>query len=466
MTPRLGAGRPLAAVAIGLALIQLLLFWPGIASFDIVYIYAERVRHDVGDWHPPILIRLWSTLIALGLKGTGPLLLIQLGLFWLGIGLLAAACIDTGRRAAAWALLAAALLPPVSGWMIEVVKDSQMTGALVAAAGLAGHYRLRGRPMPGLAIAGVALALLYATLLRPNGLFATAPLAALLACHGRRAVACVASAVLPLLAVAIMAPLLNHQLFAARPAHAERSQQLFDMAGIADRAGLPSIPGVARDRWAEAERHACYTPFAWDSYSTRQGCTAVWAAVRDRPLARDWAAAIVQHPVAYLGHRLAHWNMSLRFLVAAGEPRGTTQKYSTPNPWRLGSDEAAAPRISYKIQKILAETPLGWPFAWFAWGLALLGVAATMPRTPHRDLAIALAASGVTQVASLFFVSVAADQRYHAWPIAAIALATALLAGDRLPRRRAGIAAAVLVLLCLCAAVARATMTANWPAGF
>jgi hypothetical protein len=463
------AGRPFAVAAALLGLAQLALFYPGIASYDIVFAYGEWMAHAVSDWHPPVLIRLWQGLAGLGLPGLGSLYLLQTLLLWLGLGLLAVAQARAGRRWSAALLLLVGVLPPISGWMAEVLKDTQLTAALVAATGVVGHYRLRGRPMPPAAVAGAALLLLYATLLRQNALFSTLPLAAGLAIGERRGRQAARPAMLAgglALLVALLAPAINHRLFDARPAHAERSAQLYDMAGIAHFAGLATIPGIPPAMWAEAERRGCYTPYAWDSYDMPATCPPIWAAVRDRPLTADWLALIARHPIAYAEHRLAHFNTTLRFLTARQEPRAASQKRSTPNPWGLGLGESRAAAISFKVQSIFAASPFGWPIAWAALGLSLLWMGAALPRSPRRDLALALAASALVQMASFLIVSVAADFRYHHWPIAAIAMATALLAGEPLPISRVRRAGLALLALCLVTGAARLALVPHWPAGF
>ncbi len=469
LTSPVGSSRwptAIAGVAALLGLAQLALFYPGIASYDVVFAFGEYRAHAVADWHPPVLIRLWQGLATLGLPGLGSLYLIQTLLLWLGLGLLATAQAREGRRWSAAALLLVGILPPVFGWMAEVLKDTQFTAALAAATGVAGHYRLRGRPMPWAAVGGVALLLLYATLLRQNALFSTVPLAAGLAVaeRGGRARAPIAAGLV--LLVALLAPAINPRISDARPAYAERSMQLYDMAGIAHFARLPTIPGVAPAIWAEAERRGCYTPYAWDSYDMPQSCPPIWATLRDRPLTADWLGLIVAHPIAYAEHRLGHWNTTLRFLTARQEPRAAAQKRSTPNPWGLGLGESRAAAVSFKVQSIFAATPLGWPVAWAGLGLAVLWAGAALPRSPRRDLALTLALSGLVQMASSLVVSVAADFRYHHWPIVAIAMAGALLVGEPLPTYRVRRSALILLALCVVTAAARFALTPHWPAGF
>lgn len=470
--PAPSSGKQLPLIIAGsatlLGLAQLALFYPGIASYDLIFAVREWASHAVGDWHPPVLIRLWQGLGATGLPALGTLYLIQTLLLWLGLGLLAVAQAREGRRRSAILLLMVGVLPPVFGWMSEVLKDSQLSAALIAATGLVGHGRLRGRRVPPLAVGGVALLLLYATLLRQNALFSTLPLAAGLATSGQGPRPAVRPAILAgslVLLVALLSPLLNRHVFDARPAHAERSLQLYDMAGIAHFAELPTVPGVAPAEWAEAERRGCYSGYAWDSYDMPANCPPIWATVRDRPLGRDWIGLILAHPIAYAEHRLNHWNTTLRFLVPRGEPRAAAQKYSTPNPWGLGLGHSPISAASYKVQALFAATPLDWPVLWFALGLAMIWACSAMQPSPGRNLAGVLALSAVTQIASFLVVSVAADFRYHHWPIAAIAIAAALLAGEPVPAGRIRAAGIGIAAIIIAGGLARLLLAPHWPAG-
>src|SRR5204862_195886 len=92
------------------------------------------------------------------------------------------------RPRGALAVLTIGLVPPWLGWQVAVLKDAQMTGALLAAVGLIGWWRLRDRAVPGWAWVPIALLLGYAALVRANAIFAIAPLVAFLLAErwGRR----------------------------------------------------------------------------------------------------------------------------------------------------------------------------------------------------------------------------------------------------------------------------------------
>src|SRR3954452_18115298 len=163
-----------AAVAAWAAM--LVIWWPGAAMYDSVDQYGQALRGAYDDWHPPIMARLWS-LFLLAWPGQAPMFVLQAALYWLGLGLVAAALARERAPRAAAAMLALGALPLFAGWQAAVLKDAQMTGAMLAATGIACWWRLAGRRLPVAAGAVVALLLLYAALVRTNAVFAVAPLA-------------------------------------------------------------------------------------------------------------------------------------------------------------------------------------------------------------------------------------------------------------------------------------------------
>lgn len=106
-----------------------------------------------------------------------------------------------------------------------------------------------------------------------------------------------------------------------------------------------------------------------------------------------------------------------------------------------------------------AGTPLGWPIVWTLLALVVVPVAWGRRNESAAGLALALAGSAVGMEASLLVVSIAADLRYHLWPMAASALALILLA-DGPPIRRGPGMLAVLALVGVVAAglYARSTL--------
>lgn len=415
------------AVAV-LAAVQARLFYPGIVDADSGYQYREFHGGVVGDWHPPAMTRLWQGLEAIGLTGSGPLLILHLALFWSGIALLAAALALRGRAWPAVAIIGCSLIPTVFGWMTVVIKDSSLTASLIAATGIVAWYGLAGRKVTVTARCGVAALLAYALLVRGNAVFAVLPLAGVLAgAAERRGWRGPATVALAAVAAMLATPAINHAVLRAEPDHAEHSLMVFDIAGIAHFAALPTLAGVSGARWADATRRGCYTPYTWDAFASGGACGWAYDKLDGGPIAGDWIAAIFAHPLAYARHRVAHWNATLRFVVPSGLDNAVSDAGSTPNPFGIGAPGSRAHWELKRIETLAAATPLGWPCVYFALALSVGFFAWRSPLGPLRTVTLALAASSATQFASFAVVSVASDMRYHHWAILAAALSAVLL---------------------------------------
>lgn len=447
-----------ALLACALLLLSLALFWPGVATYDAVTQYAQALSGRYDDWHPPIMARLWSLLDPADLGG-GPMLGLQLLGYWLGLGALALG-VD-GRRALA--ILAIGLFPPLLGWQGVIVKDSQMVGALVAASGLVGLYRLRDRPVPVGAWIAVAICLGYATLIRANAVFSTVPLMLLLSRRQwspfQLGFALLATTTL----ILAVSPSINQDIFGAADSGVRRSEPLYDLAGIATRASDGAVPGLSPSAVAALDRAHCVKPLFWDPLGETPACTNAIAPLAHRKVSDLYialAVAAAQHPLAYLSHRLAHLNSSERWLVPWHWPLAAPPARSEPN--HLGLRNPASPVAPYwqHLAATIAETPPGWPIFWMVmmiWGLwaALRG-----PQDPRARLAIALFGSALCQELSFTLISLSSDLRYHLWPIMATALGWALIAGRPTGRRRVQIMGAILAVIMVSGLAARMILPA------
>jgi hypothetical protein len=430
-------------------------WWPGTALYDSVDQYGQAVRGAYEDWHPPIMARLWA-ILHLCWDGQAPMFVLQAALYWLGLGLIAAALAGQRRRGGAAAVLAIGIWPVFSGWEAAVLKDAQLVAALVAAVGILGWWRLRGRRVPLWVAALAAPLILYATLVRGNAVFATVPLAfALAGWFGLRAWWMRAGAMLAATAaVLLVTPFVNHRLLGAEETGIARTLPTFDLAGIAHGAGPEAAPVLNPDLWQETEARHCYTPFFWDPYGDESRCGFIVDELDDAApgsaLFGAWAGSAARHPLAYAAHRLAHWNETLRWLVPRGRPLAAPPAESEPNALGLASPGPAAEPWA-AAAGWLAASPFGWPILWLAAAAAALWAA----RRNVDSIAFALALSAATLEASFALVSISADLRYHLWPMLATSLAWVLLAGAPLPRRFRWIALAMGGVLLVAGAAAR-----------
>jgi len=261
-------------------------------------------------------------------------------------------------------------------------------------------------------------------------------------------------------AVLILNPILNRYVFRAEHTGVEDSLPLYDMAGIAHKAHLAVLPGLDPQGWAAAEKKGCYTPFFWDPYGEGSQCGDIGDAVifdhlDDRRMMAEWARIVAAHPLAYLEHRIGHFNANLRFWVGPGEPDADPPTDSEPNSDGLGARANPGGQELAAAAHLMAVSPLGWPVAWLVVSAGLLWASVGLT-DPRARLGRALALSAFCMSASFALVSIASDLRYHLWSMVAAALALILLLDTRaLDRRRGFIAGAVLAVVILLGTIAR-----------
>jgi hypothetical protein len=414
-----------SAWAAGLALS--LSFWPGIMAWDSARQYSQALSGRFDDWHPPLMEWIWRLLIPL-MPGPAPMLALQLGLYGAALGLIAYRSWQGGSKTQTIGLAAAGLFPPTLLLMATITKDSLMAAALMAAFALLACFSDRRLAR----FFGVAL-ILVASCLRYNAFLAGLPLL-LMAMPPRWAAH---RGKLALFTVGAAAALLLVMPVANRLLHAERSGValsliIFDLGGITAHGGGDAFPPMAVDH-PIAVNQGCYFPERWDNYSwwVDPECPIRFETVRAAFTGQRinpemfWAKAIAAHPLAYLAHRLDHWNIASQFLV-----RKTTERWITsasdPNEWGFHVVPNAANRLVSSAVWAVNSTPFGWPCWWltFSAGLVLLAY-----RLPRSGQVLALAGSALLYELGYGAFSVAAELRYHCWPMIAALIAAVMLAG-------------------------------------
>ena len=451
--------RHITITAVALCIASLALFWPGTAMYDTVTQYQQVLSGVYDDWHPPAMARVWALLAPLG-PGATPMLVLQLVTYWLGLGLIATALARIGRTRGAAAILAIGLLPPFLGWQGVVLKDAQLAGALLAAVGIIGWWRLARRPLPRAMYIPVALLLAYAVLVRANAVFIVVPLIVTLAPRPAHPLTKLVAGLVAVVAVLGVAPIVNHQLLRAQPSGVEATQALYDIAGIAARTPDANTIGLTRQETAIVIQRRCAKPFFWDPLGDDAHCGTTMARLRALPtttLYLTLASAALHHPIAYAGHRFAHLNSTDRWLVPFHWPSAAPPVASEPNTIGLANPSAGA-RAWEVLTAMIVETPLGWPIAWIVVAITALAASLSRPRDPVRELATALLVSALALEVSFAALSIASDLRYHLWPMIATAVSVVLLT-DRAPPRRVLMIGAMALTIVICSGlVARMTL--------
>lgn len=420
-------------ITVGTA-VELAAFWPGIMTWDAIRQYGQAVSGRYDDWHPPAMNWLWHQLRH-GAAGPAPMLALQAMLYASGTGLLAVAALRRGQRWGSIAILLFAASPIALVLLGTILKDSLFAGTLLLAAGLIAmpseHHR-----WPKFA---AIILLIAAATLRFNAVPACLPLlVALTPPAWRRSPARFnATAVLAVVPLVLALPLANAALRAQRSG-VELSLVIYDLGGIGRFANANVFPPTEVANPVAVNR-ACYSPVSWDRYAwwgeepCAIGFETVQAPLRAHHAAyRWWFAAIVAHPLAYLDHRLAHFDRNTRFLVRDGDLPGLSLA-SDPNRWGYAVAPNPVNRGITTVATMALATPLGWPACWIAlaFGLVVLRPTISQPGGKDADVASALAWSALLYALSYLPLSVASEVRYHFWTITATGAAAALMLGQR-----------------------------------
>ncbi|HTL63371.1 MAG TPA: hypothetical protein VL305_00095, partial [Pseudolabrys sp.] len=78
-------------IAAGLAVagfgLTLLIFYPGIMTYDAKYVYEDIAKHTLGDWQSPAMTVLWALIDPIA-PGSASMFLLTAAAYWLAFGVL------------------------------------------------------------------------------------------------------------------------------------------------------------------------------------------------------------------------------------------------------------------------------------------------------------------------------------------------------------------------------------------
>ena len=353
--------------------LTLLVFYPGIMTYDGKYVYEDIAKAVWGDWQSPVMTVLWGLINPVA-PGAASMFLLIATSYWLAFGLLAFALV---RRAILLALLLPllALTPPAFVFAGIIWRDVLFSVTWLLAGSIAfvaadrppsRACRFRRWRLRCAALASCCVRMLLSqrrcsphTSIWPNQF------------SWKR------TAILFLPAMAVFFGLVQVVYYGALGAirqHPLQSIMVFDLGGISHFTRQNQFPV----RWNEAETdlllNVCYKPTEWDIYWTRTPCQFVMHKLETEEkvfgtpaVTSAWINAITHHPVAYLEHRTAFmWN----FLAGSNltmwliDIEDTTK---TPFP-----DRSAFVAVK-NIHDALKPTPL---FRAGSWLLVCIGICA------------------------------------------------------------------------------------------
>ena len=416
--------------------LTLLVFYPGVMTYDARYVYNDIAQGFLGDWQSPVMTVLWAAIDPIA-PGSASMFLLIAALYWLAFGLLAFAI----ARRSFWlavALLGLAMSPPAFVFVGIIWRDVLLASAWLLAAALAFAFAKHGN-RPRLAAQAVAFALLaFGVLLRPNALIAAPVLAVYIAWprefSSKRAAVMFVPAIVGLFA---LVQVTYYGVLGAARQNLHHAIMVFDLGGISHFSKQNQFPVSWTGPQTEMVTTGCYRPIEWDIYRTKP-CDFVMERLKTENLfgspvlAHAWRRAIATHPVAYLQHRAAlMWN----FLTGENFTMWT-QDLDEQSQTQLPDRYAFAAVIA--MHDALKPTPLFRTGTWLLICSVVCAFGWRRRNTPAGAFAIGVCGSAAVYVMTYFAIGVGLDFRYGYWAVLAGiagAVATALpQTGEVVPR--------------------------------
>ena len=324
-------------------------FYPGTVANDSYDMYSGAFHNNIGNWHSVLLTRFWRLIVSItSIKGIYvliPFMTICIGLYIIARNI--SKGIFTGLIC-----VIILLIPPVFVFLTVALKDTYLASFAFLIAALMIDRAISDKKRTIFFHVFSVFILICCFYLRPNACFIAVPLLiAILMGWKAPIIYRYISCLVLVLCVIVSTPLVDFKLLGARDDTPEFSLMLFDIGGIAKQTGvstLPDIPGVP-DQVSQFKIY--YTPKQWDPLQKCFG--SYFLGLKDLYVGKDperfaklkhdvrkaWITAVIQHPIAYLKHRLSHFN---RFMDYQGhrpvyrpiyiKTVGFTNEYRDPDP--------------------------------------------------------------------------------------------------------------------------------------
>ena len=425
---RRGRLMAIGVAAAGFAL-TLLIFYPGIMTYDAKYVYEDIAKHTLGDWQSPVMTVLWALIDPIA-PGSASMFLLIAAAYWLAFGILG--CTLASRSAVLGALPPLlALLPPAFVLVGVIWRDVLFAVtwllAIVLAFAVADHPSRRRVPIQIIALAICCLGVL----LRPNAIIA-APLLAIyiiwpLQMRWKR------TAILFVPAIAVffgLVQIVYYGVLGATRQHAAQSIMIFDLGGISHFTKENQFPVRWNERDTALLLDGCYRPTEWDLYWRFEPCKFVMHKIETEEklfgtpaIPKAWVSAIARHPIAYLEHRAGFmWN----FLGGSNLTMWAVD-IERPDDKTVFPDRPAF-AVLMIVHDVLKPTVFFRAGFWLLACLLMSALAWRRRDTPEGAFAFAACGSASLYVLTFFPAGVSSDFRYGYWAVlASVAGLAALL---------------------------------------
>lgn len=412
-------------IAAGFVL-SLVVFYPGLMTYDARYVYAAITDGHVGDWQSPVMTWLWAWIDPIA-PGSASMFLLIATLYWLAFAVLALVLIQKST-VCGLALPVFACIPPAFVLLGVIWRDVLFANTWLLGTALTfavADFRALHR-LPALLIALVLVA--FGVLLRPNALLAAPILCAYVLWPSRWYWRRLAVLYIPAVAVLFaLIQLVYYDVLGAARQHPLHEIFVFDLGGISHFSKQNVFPVEFTPEQTALLTSSCYDPTMWDVYWNREPCRFVMDIIEKQekifgtPALFDaWKHAIFAHPRAYLEHRATYvWT----FLT--GE-NFTVWFQDLDDPSKVVFPDNAALMAVKTVHDTLKPTPLFRTGTWLLLCAFACVYALRRRQTAAGAFVLAVGGSAIVYLATFSVVGVAADFRYAYWVVlAGLASATA-----------------------------------------
>ncbi|MEO7732457.1 MAG: hypothetical protein ABIY55_15920 [Kofleriaceae bacterium] len=398
--------------------------WPGFMTWDSIVQLDQARSGQYGNWHPPIMARLWSVLDGI-VRGPALMLVLQTSLFVLGLYGVLRRYAEPLRAALLAALVF--LFPPVFAPMSTIWKDSLMAAlVLCAVAGLTS-------PARGWR-AAAWLALVVVAALRHNAPILIVPITAMLVPYAtswpgwrRRALGVGLGLAVSLAGMATsraltrtdnypLANMLAMQDLGAVIATAPAMTDA-EVAALVDGVHLVPPAGIqARLRALDATR----SNYEALGQTDQRVFDFVTTEAQSTAMIHAWRRALAEYPGAYLAYRFRRLLDLLGFADKRSIPYVMPHSESAELLAKIGEVRSYAPfqrAIGHGLGRI-SRSIMFWPMLYFVLAVGLLVI---LWRDPVQR---GLLAGALGYEVALMFLAPGAEYRYSHWMVTCVVIAT------------------------------------------
>lgn len=430
--------RLIAGVALLGFLLSVALLYPGQFPFDSAYQLWQARTGQFSNLSPVTMPAVWAVLLKFS-DDPASLLIANLALFWLGSTLHGMAL-----NAALWIRLLVTTLPglwiPNLPQLAHLLSDTHLAGVLMLASGsLAFTIASRRKHFLWLAV----IALIHAGSIRHNAILAMMPLgfvvcSLLLADRQQLGTARTVFACLALCAASMLSGFVLDRNLVRERVTVWPTVALWDIAAVSVDSGELLLPRFTHGEDLtidELVETAAFDPtsntalFSKTRSGMRSGLHDAFDDNEIKALRGAWLSAVIDHPFAYLSHRLR----TLHLLTSRRGDENPSAAYyinrisyrdnpELPIPWM--------PLAQKKLYEVAERLQTTWAFSaqpYLLTGAIAFIIGWRRRETRMRPLVLALSASALLYAASFFLLAPSAELRYLTWPMIAGPLALGLL---------------------------------------